>query len=152
MKRLEISSLAGSLSQHLCSRNNEIAGAWGIGVLCAAAKRGGAPHFHFKIEPGAPLVIAGYEATRSRLVTDKLVKFHLDSIECRLSFVESGRYAHGAEKYTCEVTVTVTQGDRTGTGVCRVECWPHKVSRELPRAGPGNVRTDWLQRLRRPFG
>ncbi|HLP08714.1 MAG TPA: hypothetical protein VK178_11155 [Opitutaceae bacterium] len=70
------------------------------------------------------------------VVTEKLVKFGLDSIDGRLSFFEDGRYAHGAEKFTCGIAISITQCGRTGLGMSHVECWPHDSSRESRRAVP----------------
>lgn len=133
MKRREMNSLANSICAYLCSRNNDIAGYWGIGVLCAVSKRERKPKFSFKIYPGELLRIYSSEITDSKHVTDKLMKFGLDSIEGRLSFFEDGRYPHGAEKYTCGIAIAVTQGGRTGLSMSHVECWPHDPSRESRR-------------------
>jgi hypothetical protein len=135
MKRREMNSVARSLCAYLCSRNNDIAGYWGIGMLCAASRRQGKPKMSFQIRPGQLIRIAGCELTGSTVVADKLGKFDLDSIEGRLSFFEDGRYPHGAEKYTCGVAVAVTQEGRTGMSLSHVECWPHDPTREHRRAG-----------------
>lgn len=129
-----MNSLAHSLCGYLCSRNNDIAGYWGIGMLCAVAKREKRRKFSFKIRPGEVLRIYGYEVTGSHVVTDKLLKFGLDSIEGRFSFFEDGRYPHGAEKFTCGIAIAITQGGRTGLSMSHVECWPHDSSREQRRA------------------
>jgi hypothetical protein len=125
MKRREMNSLAHSLCAYLCSRNNDIRGYWGIGMLCATSKREKKPKFSFKIYPGELLRIYSCEITNSKVVTDKLVKFDLDSIEGRMSFFEDGRYPDGAERYTCGIAIAVTQGGRTGLSISHVECWPH---------------------------
>ena len=127
-------SLARSLCAYLSSRNNDIAGYWGIGMLCAVSKREKRPRFSFKIRPGQLIRIYGCEISDSTLVTEKLVRFGLDSIEGRLSFFEDGRYPHGAEKYTCGIAIAITQGGRTGLSLSHVECWPHDPSRERRRA------------------
>ena len=134
MKRREMNALAHSLCAYLCSRNNDIAGYWGIGVLCAVAKKERKQKFSFKIRPGELLRIYGYEISESKIVTEKLTRLGLDSIEGRLSFFEDGRYPHGAEKYTCGIAIAVTQGGRTGMNITHVECWPHDSSRESRRA------------------
>lgn len=134
MKRREMNSLANSLCAYLCSRNNDIAGYWGIGVLCAIAKRENKPKFSFKIYPGELLRIYSYEVSHSRIVTDKLVSFGLDSIEGRLSFFPDGRYPDGVEKYTCGIAIAITQGGRTGLSLHHVECWPHDPARESRRS------------------
>jgi hypothetical protein len=148
MKRREMNSLASSLCSYLSSRNNDIAGYWGIGILCATSKREGKPKFSFKIYPGQVLKIYSCDITGSKIVTDKLVKFGLDSIEGRLSFFEDGRYSHGAEKYTCGIAIAITQDGRTGLSLSHIECWPHDPSRELRRAGAEAAQAPWIARLR----
>ena len=143
-----MNSLASSLCGYLCSRNNDIAGYWGIGMLCAVAKKEKKRKFSFKIRPGELLRIYGYEISESKIVTDKLVKFDLDSIEGRLSFFEDGRYAHGAVKYTCGIAIAITQGGRTGLSMSHVECWPHDSSRERQRAVAASASASLLDRLK----
>jgi len=87
MKKRQMNSLAASLCAYLCSRNNDIAGYWGIGKLCEVARRERKRKFSFKFRPSELIQIYGYEITNSRLITDKLAKFDLDSIEGRLSFL-----------------------------------------------------------------
>ena len=48
MKRREMNSLARSLCSYLGSRNNDIAGYRGIGMLCALSRRENKPKFSFK--------------------------------------------------------------------------------------------------------
>ena len=134
MKRREMSSLANSLCGYLFSRNNDIAGYWGIGMLCQVARKEAKQKFSFKIYPGETLRIYGFEISGSKIVTDKLVQFGLDSIEGRLSFFADGRYPDGAEKYTCGLAIAITQGGRTGLSISHVACWPHDSSRESRRA------------------
>jgi hypothetical protein len=148
MKRREINSLAHSLCAYLCSRNNDIAGYWGVGMLCAVSKKERRPKFSFKIYPGEIIRIYSCEITGSKVVTDKLVKFDLDSIEGRLSFFEDGRYPHGAEKYTCGIAIAITQGGRTGLSMSHVECWPHDSSRERRRDSNAAARQSLLERLK----
>lgn len=148
MKRREMNSLAHSLCAYLCSRNNDIAGFWGIGMLCAVSKRERKPKFSFKIYPGELLRINSHEITDSKVVTDKLVKFGIDSIEGRLSFFEDGRYPHGAEKYTCGIAIAITQGGRTELSMSHVECWPHDSSRERRRAAAATASASLLERLK----
>src|SRR4029453_12329930 len=147
MKRREMNSLAHSLCAYLCSRNNDIAGYWGIGMLCAVAKRERRSKFSFKIYPGALLRIYSFEVSDSKVVTDKLVKFGLDSIEGRLSFFEDGRYPHGAQKYTCGIAIAITQASRTGLSMSHVECWPHDSTRERRRASASVAAATLLERL-----
>jgi hypothetical protein len=148
MKKREMNSLARSLCAYLGSRNNDIAGYWGIGMLCAVSKRESKPKFSFKIVPGQLLRIYGCEITDSKTVTDKLVKFGLDSIEGRLSFFEDGRYPHGPDKYTCGIAIAITQGGRTGLSLSHVECWLHDPSRERRRSAAEASEAKWLARLK----
>jgi hypothetical protein len=133
MKRREMNALAHSLCAHLFSRNNDIRGYWGIGVLCGISKRERRPEISFKIYPGELPRIYSCELSRSSIVTDKLVKLKLDSIEGRLSFFRNGRYPDGKEKYICGIAIAVSQEGRTGLSMSHVECWPH----DLPRSRQG---------------
>lgn len=147
-----MNALAASLCEYLCSRNNDIAGYWGIGVLCAAAKRDERAKYAFKIFPGKPLFINACEITDSNRITDKLVKLKLDSIEGRLSFFLDGRYPNGADKYTCGMAIAITQGSRTGMSMSHVECWPHDPARERRRVGAKATQATLLDRLRKLLG
>lgn len=143
-----MNALARSLCDFLASRNNDIIGYWGIGMLCAISKREHKPKFSFKIYPGRPIRIYGCEVSESETITDKLVKLGLDSIEGRLSFFEDGRYSHGAEKYTCGIAIAITQDGRTGLNLSHVECWPHDPVREVRRAAAEVAEASWVARLK----
>jgi len=148
MKKREMNALARSLCEYLGSRNNDIAGYWGIGMLCATSKRENKRKFSFRIYPGQLLKIYSCEITGSKSVTDKLAKFQLDSIEGRLSFFADGRYPDGTEKYTCGIAIAVTQGGRTGLSLSHVECWPHDPARERRRAFAVLREASWFGRLK----
>jgi hypothetical protein len=152
MKKRQMNSLAYSLCSYLRSRNNDIAGYWGIGMLCAISKKENKPKFSFKIYPGQLIRIYSCELTGSTIVTNKLVKLDLDSIEGRLSFFEDGRYPHGAAKYTCGIAIAITQGGRTGMSMSHIECWPHDPSRELCRHGVNLTAIAWAQWLKNLLG
>jgi hypothetical protein len=134
MKKSQMNALARSLCEYLSSRNNDITGYCGLGILCAASRRDGRPRMSFRITPGEPIRIYSCELTDSTQVTDRLVERDLDAIEGRLSFVPSGRFPHGVARYTCTITVAISQGGRIGLGMCQVECWPHDPARERRRA------------------
>jgi len=148
MKKREMNAMAKSLCAYLCSRNNDIAGYWGIGMLCAISKREKRMKFSFKIRPGELLSIYGYEISESMIVTEKLTKYNLDSIEGRLSFFEDGRYSNGAEKYTCGIAIAITQDGRTGLSMSHIECWPHDSTRESRRASAVSASISLLERLK----
>jgi hypothetical protein len=137
MKRRQMNALAQSLCAFFCSRNNDINGYWGVGMLCAISKRQKKPKFSFKIYPGELIRIMSCELSESKRITEKLWDYNLDAIECRLSFFEDGRYPHGVEKYTCGIAIAITQGGRTGLSMSHVECWPHDPSRERQRVAYG---------------
>ncbi len=144
-----MNSLANSLCDYLCSRNNDIAGYWGIGVLCAASKKAARAKFGFKIYPGQAIIINGCEVTDSKRITGKLVGLGIESIEGRLSFFEDGRFPHGKEKYTCGIAVAITQAGRTGMSLSHVECWPLDPSRESRRACATLARVSLMDRLKK---
>jgi hypothetical protein len=103
-------------------------------VLCAHARLQRRSGFEFTILPGRPIEINGEEIDNSRRVTDKLVNRGIESIQGRFLFRESGIFPHGAPRYTCTVSVVVTQGGRSGSAERSVDCWPHDESRESRRA------------------
>ncbi|NUQ67819.1 MAG: hypothetical protein HUU18_06015 [Phycisphaerales bacterium] len=150
MKRGALNSLAASLCDYLHSRNNDIAGYWGIGMLCATAAREKSNEYAFQIFPGRPIVIHGCEISDSLRVTEKLVKLNIDLIEGRLSFIANGRFSDGADKYISCVSVAVKQGSRVGMSMSHVECWPHEPTRERRRHLDGVMQATmlgWFKRL-----
>ena len=147
MKRREMNSLAHSLCCYLCSRNNDIAGYSGIGILCAISKRERKPKFSFKIYQGETIRIYNYEISDSKIITDKLVKFELDSIEGRFSFFENGSYERSIEKYTCGVAIAITQEGRTGLSMSHIQCWPHDSSRERRRVAGAALSESMLGKI-----
>ena len=147
MKRREMNSVARSLCQYLCSRNNDISGYWGIGMLCLASKQNCLKQMSFKIWPGKPIEINGYEISGSNVITNKLIKHDLDSIEGRVSFFLDGHYPHGAECYTCVIAIAITQNGRTGLGIYHVHCWPHDPSRESRRATAAAAHISFIEQL-----
>ena len=143
-----MNALARSLCGYLFSRNSDINGYWGIGMLCAISKRTGKSKISFKIYPGEVIRIIGCEVTGSKVVTDKLVHFDLDTIEGRISFFPDGHYADGVEKYTCGVAIAITQGGRTGLSLSHVDCWPHDPSREIRSVRAAKKEASLVARLR----
>lgn len=148
MKRRQMNSLAHSLCGYLCSRNNDISGYWGIGILCSEAKRDKRKRLSFKIRPGEQISIYGHLISESSEITEKLVTCDLDSIEGRISFFNDGRYPDGTERYTCGVAIAITQGSRTGMSMSHVSCWPHDRSRESRRAAAAAYRLSLMERLK----
>lgn len=148
MKRRELDSVAVSLCQYLCSRNNDISGYWGIGILCVAARDQPRHQLRFRIKPGEQLKIGGYELSESLEITTKLVQHDLDAIEGLLTFSENGRYPAGQTKYTCFISIAVSQNGRTGLGFRQTECWSHNPKRESRRVTASVVHTGFLERLK----
>ncbi len=148
MKRRQMNSLARSLCEYLCSRNNDIGGYWGMGMLCATSRRDNRPRMSFRIIPGRLIRIYSCELTDSTIVTEKLEKFDLDAIEGRLSFFLDGRYPDGADKYTCGIAIAMAQDGRIGMSMCHVACWPHDPKRERRRIVPVQESKSILARIR----
>lgn len=135
MTKREMDSLAYSLCAYLCSRNNDIRGYWGIGMLCEFSKSNRKSNFRFAICPGELIRICNCVISESNVVTDKLVKFDLNSIEGCLSFSKEGQYSDGADKFKCWVSIAITQDGRTGIAMKHTECWSHDELRESRRYG-----------------
>ncbi len=117
-------SLARSLCHHLCSRNNDIHGAWAIGVLCHTALRSHPHILRFPIIPNKPIVANHFTLSRSLDVTARLAKFQLDSIAAQLVFIEQGRFADGAPKFQCTISVAIAHRGTLGTGLLDTYCYP----------------------------
>jgi len=148
MRRREMNSIAVSLCQHLCSRNNDISGYWGIGILCVAARMRPRNQVRFRIRPGKPITIAGHQLSESEEITSRLVQHDLESIEGLVTFSENGRYPSGATKYACSISIAVSQNGRTGLGLRQTECWSHHPKLELRRATAAEEHIGFVQRLR----
>ena len=125
-----MNSVSRSLCEFLMSRNNDIGGYWGLGILCRIAIRESRHKFSFKIYPGRPIMIFGSELNESTVITDKLMSYGVDSIEGRLSFFPDGRYPNGAQRFTCGIAVAITQGSRTGMYLAHSSCWAHDSTKE----------------------
>src|SRR5262249_23681276 len=96
------------------------------------------------------IVINGRELNGSKIVTDKLTPFGLDAIEGRLTFSSAGRYADGADKFNCRISIVVSKNGRFGLSVMDVYCWPHDPTRERRRVTAQPARfsiIDWLKNL-----
>ncbi len=142
-----MNSAARSLCEYLCSRNNDIIGYWGIGFLCKATLSDKRRKISFKIRPGEIIRIYSYELSESKVITDKLVRHDLDSIEGRLSFFRDGRYPDGSQKFTCGISIAVTQSGRTGMYLCHVECWPHDWTKERRSARFAATQTPIIKKV-----
>jgi len=57
MRRKKLQCAARGIVEHLISRNNDINGYWGIGVLCQLGDLKGKSSFWFRIRPGLPISI-----------------------------------------------------------------------------------------------
>ncbi len=130
MKRSELNSLARSVCRFFLTRDNDIVGFWGIGVICRVALTEPHKKLVFKILPGKPIKIFGFESTRSVEFTSKLLKFRLDSISGKMTFIKIGRFENGAEKFLCVVSVAIAHEGRVGLNTDYVTCWPHDPGME----------------------
>lgn len=151
MKRRELNSIAVSLCQHLCSRNNDISGYWGIGILCAAARTKPRNQISFRIRPGEPLRIAGYVLSESTEITTKLKDRDLDAIDGIMTYSVNGRFPSGPTRYTCSISIAVAQEGRIGMGFLQTECWSHHPKRESRRATAAEAHSGFLERLKKLF-
>lgn len=136
MKQGELNALAHSLCGYLLSRNNDIDGYCGLGVLCALSQRQPVAMFRFRMVPGEPVVIGGCTLMRSKLVTDNLVKFDLDSITGQMTFSKLGPRPGEPQWYMCTVAIAVSQGGRTGIDTASRACWAHEPTLERRSTRP----------------
>lgn len=130
MKQGELIALAHSLCGYLLSRNNDIDGYCGLGVLCALSQRQPVAMFRFRMVPGEAVVIGGCTLMRSKLVMDSFVQFGLDSIAGQMTFSKLGPRPGEPQWFMCTVAIAVSQGGRTGIDTAKRACWAHDLSRE----------------------
>ncbi len=134
MKRRELNALCKSTCHLLLSRNNDINGFWGVGVLCGMIIRSGRWETAFRIAEPSVVRIFGCELTQSEAWSQTLFDLGVESIDGHLSFVRDGEYESRNERYLFSIALCMRQEERVGMAIVHGQCWPHDSSREWRRA------------------
>jgi hypothetical protein len=133
MKRRELNALCRSTCHLLLSRNNDINGYWGIGVLCRLIIGSGRWETAFRVVSPGVVRIFGCELTQSESWTKTLFDLGVESVEGRLVFIRNGQYENRSDRYLVSVMLGMLQGNRMGMGIIHGHCWPHDPTLESSR-------------------
>jgi len=134
MQRRQLNALCRSTCEYFCSRNNDVNGYWGIGVLCQLALLKGRRKIGFRTTPGDAIQVFGCELSHSQPYSDVLRSFGVDCLEGRISFFDDGRFHNGKDRFTCGICLAMTGGGKFGLHMVHVSCWPHDPLLERRRS------------------
>lgn len=134
--------IANSITAYLSSRNNDIGGYWGIGVLCKYCvvqkrQRCGINITKQSWRRLKSLEISGYLIndglqTLERIVGDRGNK--IEQVHISIKFMKSNSNMLGySDWYDCIIDVLVAGNGRYGFSRKQIQCWPHNSSRESQR-------------------
>ena len=132
--------ISDALLGYLSSRNNDINGYWGIGILCkycidSQRKRCGVHLTENKLNTMQSLKISSYPITEGLQILQRIKgKQKIDHIRISLRFSRSTCRDFGyTDWYTCDLSVLVLEQDQFGFSHKSMLCWPHTPSREQRR-------------------
>lgn len=151
MKRRELNALCKSTCHLLLSRNNDINGYWGIGVLCRLMVGSGRWETAFRINARGVVRIFGCELTNSEDWTATLFILGVESVDGRLVFLQDGRYGNERYRYLASIALCMRQGNRVGMAVSHGHCWAHDPSQEFRRAYRPSQVIDHAPKNAKPF-
>lgn len=134
MKRRELNALSRSTCELLLSRNNDINGYWGIGVICRLLIGSARRETAFRIEKPGMVRVFGCELTHSDVWTETLFTLGVESMDGRLGFLRDGQYNGRDDRYMASLAVCLRQENRVGMAVAHAHCWAHDPGRESRRA------------------
>lgn len=131
--------IASGIASHLISRNGDIGGYWGIGILCKYSTRSwrgkcsasfgkgfvdGTDDFH----------VGGMKLTESGDTIRKIIgSKSFDRIEIRFIFKRLRNKEVRRLTHACEVIVLVSGQGRIGYSRQTTKCWSHDPEKELRR-------------------
>jgi hypothetical protein len=132
--------ISNSILSYIISRNNDINGYWGIGVLCkycidSKRKKCGVILSKEKLGTISSLQISSFVIndglqTLQRIINNK----HIDKIQISFEFKKLINRDFGDTKwYQCNISVLVFGNGNFGFSNKKVECWPHNPSLERRR-------------------
>ena len=126
MRRKELQAASRSVVEHLISRNNDIGGYWGIGVLCQLGELKGKSSFWFRIRKAMPTGVFGCELTRSGDFAAKLFSQESSmSVNCQISYFIDGSFPNTRVRYICTIAASATFQGRSGLFASNINCWSH---------------------------
>jgi hypothetical protein len=134
MKRRVLKSFAANLCSFLISRNNDISGYWGIGILCALAQKYPKPIVSFSANKGHPIKIGHYEITGSLSKLDSIYGKHNVLTLCSVRFIENGFFDNNKTTYAAVLSASSICDGNHCLHTDLTYCWAHDPLLESNRA------------------
>ena len=132
--------ISDSILGFFSSRNNDISGYWGIGILCkycvdGERRRCGVNFSKNRIKSDEALKVSGFIINDGRETIGRILKNReIEKIQISLKFQKSNSNALGYNDwYKCNISVLVIGNGNFGFSNKVVMCWPHNSSRERQR-------------------
>ena len=135
-RRRELKSIASGLAWHCLSRNNDINGYWGVGVICLLAQERGCSKVEIPVFPRVPLqgIEAEFRDHLSRHVAywNFPLKALVEACLICFSFEPHSVLASRGQRYlvTCVAALTDDLGKQREASV-RTLCFAHDPAFEL---------------------
>ncbi len=141
MGRRTLYGVADGTLSSLVSRNGDVGGYWGVGVLCRFALEHGVQSVDLDLlqrrvvppsESFGGLMDRARQRLRDHLNALKLGEACVTAARIRISFEATSRGHTASTRFTCTVTIVDERGsvfERSATGWC----WPHDPARESRR-------------------
>ncbi len=132
--------ISDSILGFFSSRNNDISGYWGIGILCKycvdGKRRNCGVNLSKKIlEADKNLKISGFIVNDGLETIQRILKdIKFEKIQISLNYQKSNSDKFGyTDWYKCDISVLVIGNGKFGFSNKKVMCWPHNSSKERRR-------------------
>ena len=134
MKDRVLNSITANLCSFLVSRNNDISGYWGIGILCKIAQSRPEPMVAFSVKNGHAIRIGQYEITGSAAKVHSIYCGNDIATLCTMRFIEHGKLEDGKRAYAAFISAASSFEGKHSLQTDLAYCWAHDPSIESRRA------------------
>ena len=135
-KKSQNNNVANGIIGHLISRNNDIGGYWGLGVLALAMVGSNRNKFVRNINKlSDPVIIYGHPLPYlSKKLSEMNDKFKFSNVHLVME-LHNGQinYSNGNPKYFLDLLVIVSSIGSIGFKMTKVDCWLHDPLKEFKR-------------------
>lgn len=132
--------ISDSILGFLSSRNNDINGYWGIGILCkycvdGKRKKCGVNLKNADIKTGNDLKISSFIINEGIETILRILKNReIEKIQISLKYQKSNsNMCNYTDWFECNLSVLVIGNGNFGFSNKKIMCWPHNASRERRR-------------------
>ena len=132
--------LSDSILGYFSSRNNDINGYWGVGILCKYCVDGkrkscGVNLSKKKLATSQALKVSGFIINGGIQSLKRIIKDRsIENIRISLDFTKSDCNTFGyTDWYKCNISVLVVGDGKFGFSSKKEMCWPHNSLRERRR-------------------